>query len=1011
MGRDLAEDFDLLDGVDAQVGLEVEFVLEHVGGVSGLLGDDFLDGGQQIPGRCRCGFNGGRRCLDGGGHIRDRHFRRCWRGFHLGNDIRIDTQGVVDDLQPWLLQTRYAAQPVLVNRIFLNLVLHNPAHHQKGEMGAETRGIVQTVLVAAAILAAAELQVLELLGYLREVGDGRYPAGLQGFDHDGVLDGGAQGMACESLGVGDGDVAIMVGISGFERAHLGGGTAAARRCEGFMGHENHLTGVLGRVDIVAGLHPSDEAGHFFGQVGLIDLGGMKGAVADIGAQDFGLAVQAAVPEAVFPLDDQGNGAGAQNGAVALGIEGFGCIGDHFLDTGGPQGQEPGGDPGALGLRGGGLPAHDDDPLAATGANPVFGHAHRLSGGGAGAAHHHVGALGLDQLGKVGRAQGHHVEEQVAFELVGAVSLAPLLDLEEPVRDLGLDLCIAHGLHKMVVDVLEFLVGPHIELVVVVLVELLDQGFESRKQRGHDDPGGGLHLLGQGVAVGDAVARGGQLVLEYQRDVGVLHCLDAGGDGERDGDIVVVVHAVFVLEVEIAELAGELNHFTGVGDVEEAGITVRLFENPRDVHVDDFFFFFPRKRFDEIVAGKQFLEIVGIEDLVAASRQPDGGTGHHGLAHVEIKLLHGLEGLFAFLFEVFLVGHIAQSLFVAGHEILEIGTRRHGVFYRGRRSGRWWRNGWRHGGRGRGLRRDGLQQVVGLQAGDPFGERSDFALFGVDGRRGLEVFDGDILEQVDQYTARADFVEALIAGLAGVFDRGDEFHRGDDLAHEKLFDAGGIGRVGRRRHIGDHAAEIHRVEADGFQVGFHLFGRPVEERRVEGAGKGQFLEHHLGVLQIGPEAVDVGSGARNGGLLRAVLVGHVDVLDLRVPDQGMDGRGVLEHDHDAPGMVLGGGFHEVGALDDETHGGGEVQQAGAIKRAVLAHAVADEQIGGQAAGLQIAKQGGRTQKDGRLGVFGLVQAAVLAEHDLQQTVAAHFLKDLLALVEHRADLLVFIIEGL
>ena len=38
---DAGEDFGLLDGVDAEVGLEVEFQVEHVRRVAGLVGDDF----------------------------------------------------------------------------------------------------------------------------------------------------------------------------------------------------------------------------------------------------------------------------------------------------------------------------------------------------------------------------------------------------------------------------------------------------------------------------------------------------------------------------------------------------------------------------------------------------------------------------------------------------------------------------------------------------------------------------------------------------------------------------------------------------------------------------------------------------------------------------------------------------------------------------------------------------------------------------------------------------------
>ncbi len=52
--RYLAEDLNLLHRVDAEVSLEVEVRLQHVGIVSGLLGDDPLDRGGHLYGICRC---------------------------------------------------------------------------------------------------------------------------------------------------------------------------------------------------------------------------------------------------------------------------------------------------------------------------------------------------------------------------------------------------------------------------------------------------------------------------------------------------------------------------------------------------------------------------------------------------------------------------------------------------------------------------------------------------------------------------------------------------------------------------------------------------------------------------------------------------------------------------------------------------------------------------------------------------------------------------------------------
>ena len=369
--------------------------------------------------------------------------------------------------------------------------------------------------------APAEIEIGEILRHTGQVGDGRGHARLKGLDQHRILDGRPQGMTGKALGVGDGHAPVMLRIGAAQGVHLGIGAPAPGRREGFVAHEDQRRGVSFRRKAVSRLDAADEPGHLAPHMVHFDTGAVKGAVADIGSENFRLSAHSPPSQGVGPLHDQGDRAAAEDGAVSIGVKGLGRLGHHRIDGGRPQGQKPRGHPGALGLGGGRFSADDDHPVAAAGADPVLGHPDGLGGGGAGPAHLHIGTPRTDELGEMGRTQGGEVKEQGPVELVVAVPLAPFLDFEEPVGDLRLDLGIGHRRHEMVVDVLQFLVGPDVELVVVVIVHLVDEGFKARKKGGEDDAGAGLHFLGQGVAVGKALARGGFFVPHHQRNLRVL----------------------------------------------------------------------------------------------------------------------------------------------------------------------------------------------------------------------------------------------------------------------------------------------------------------------------------------------------------------------------------------------------------------------------------------------------------------------------------------------------------
>jgi len=78
LGADGGKGLGLLDGVDAEVGLEVEIQLQHLGGITGLLGDDpehLRDNGIVLRGGrgSDCG-RGGSRSRDGRNGGGDRYY-------------------------------------------------------------------------------------------------------------------------------------------------------------------------------------------------------------------------------------------------------------------------------------------------------------------------------------------------------------------------------------------------------------------------------------------------------------------------------------------------------------------------------------------------------------------------------------------------------------------------------------------------------------------------------------------------------------------------------------------------------------------------------------------------------------------------------------------------------------------------------------------------------------------------------------------------------------------------
>ncbi len=376
-----------------------------------------------------------------------------------------------------------------------------------------------------------QFQVCKLGRHFFQIGNGRHPALLQGLYQYGIFYGGSQGMTGKPLGIGDGDFWAVIDKGIFQGGYFGVRTSAARRGIGFMGHENHGPGNLFSLQTMAFFHACHKSLHRTAEMVNIDTGGMKGAVTDIGPQNFRLSVQSPLLNAFFPFDHQRYGSAAQDRTVSVCVKGFGRIGDHVLDRSRAQGQKPGRDPGALNFRGCRFTADDNHPFTATRTNPVFRHTHGLGCGGTGPAHLDIGPLGLDQLGKMGRSQGYDVIQQIAVKLVLAVFFASFLNFKKPVGHLFLGRLVRDFRHQVIVNAFKFFIGFDIKLVVIIIVHLGNQCLKPWKKRGQDNTGGVLHIRGKGKTIGYPAAAGCLPILLHQRNPCILERFNAGRNGQ------------------------------------------------------------------------------------------------------------------------------------------------------------------------------------------------------------------------------------------------------------------------------------------------------------------------------------------------------------------------------------------------------------------------------------------------------------------------------------------------
>ncbi len=179
---------------------------------------------------------------------------------------------------------------------------------------------------------------------------------------------------------------------------------------------------------------------------------------------------------------------------------------------------------------------------------------------------------------------------------------------------------------MIIDVFQLFIGFDVKLVVVIRIEMVQQGFKTRKNTCHDHAGCILHLLGQYQSVRDATAGGGFFIPLDQGDIGVFQDFKSCGHGQFIHKVKLAADAVFRRQIKIPEFPGQLDHILRAHNIHKPGIAVGFLVNPGNVHVDDFMFLFLGQGFNEIIPGQNTVKVFIIEYLMSFAGQAHGNTG-------------------------------------------------------------------------------------------------------------------------------------------------------------------------------------------------------------------------------------------------------------------------------------------------------------------------------------------------------------------------------------------------
>ncbi len=651
---DGGEDFGLLDGVDAQVGFEVEVGVQEVGGVAGLLGDDGQDavedrvaargGGGRSLGRCgsRCG-GGGRR-----GRRGSRGRRRRGRGRGDGprgsGPAVDDAQAMLDDLELRHVLPADAGQPRVPRGAVVDPIVEaqllgiaappvrdrRPAQQQHRDLGAEARGQAQREPhgIRAAL---GQVELPERRVDVAEVRDRRDDPRLQRLHGDDVLDPDAHRVPGEALGVGDHDAVGALAEDLAQCVDLRRRAAAPGGGVGLVRDEEELGGERVAGDAAGALAGRHEPLHDLADVLDVQARAVEGAVRGDRAQHLADRRDPTLARGVRALHDERGGAHAEEHAVAAHVERQRGVLHRLVRRGRPRREEPGADPREHLVGGRVVGGDHDDPPAAARADPVLGDRHRLRRAGARGVELRVGPARADQLGELRMAHREDAEEEAAVELVGV-----LLELEPHVVDAALDLrprdlvALGHPGENLL-ELRELLpaaaVGPE-------PVELVGELVVAREGGPEHDARVVPQRLGQRPAVGQLRTGRRVAVVLDERDAGVAQGVDARGDGElgrapERGD-APGVHTELGLQIERPRARGELDDVRDVVDLDEVRLAVVALHQPRDVPVGDGVADRLRDDVDALCAVEDRGEVVLVEEPVGAGQAEAGAGDDDGL---------------------------------------------------------------------------------------------------------------------------------------------------------------------------------------------------------------------------------------------------------------------------------------------------------------------------------------------------------------------------------------------
>ena len=540
----------------------------------------------------------GRRCSD----LRQTEATEATRvmgRWLLGRPSRLDQpQDAVDDLGDRGLLAGHILKPLPVGVLDEPLLAARAAPPQTDrQLAAKARGEAEGV-VGVEGRAVREPQRAELLVGLGQVRDRGSHLALQHERREDVLEACAHDVAGVALRVGDHELVRVLAERAPHHRDLGLGRPSSGRRERLVADEDTPAGqvLVGHRPALA--HVRDEGAEAVGQVVDVEPGRVERAASEVGAEVVGVRHDAALRRCLGGLQDRSRRAGAEDRTAAAAVERQGRAADVALGRRGAGGQEARAHPRHHRLVGHVVGSDDDDPTAAPELQPVGGEAQRLSEGGAGGVDAGVRPAGPDDLGHPGVPHPHRLEDEAAVE--GEVG-------------------VRGG-----------------------AVGVVDADVDAREGAGEDDASVVTHARRQRPARHQLPTALGRLDLRDQRQPGVPHRLETGGDRQLARPVQAGAVALRQPELgqrEAAQAPGEPDRLGALRDRLEDRLARWGLAEAGDVLGEDRVDRRVRQLGDEVVSAEQAVQVAVLERDLAA-RDPGAEARADDLGGV---LPDGVEG--------------------------------------------------------------------------------------------------------------------------------------------------------------------------------------------------------------------------------------------------------------------------------------------------------------------------------------------------------------------------------